>query len=53
LYVTEVACDPQGDVFFPTLNSDSWSEIFQEAHKADEKNAFDYTFKVLERKHLK
>lgn len=50
VYLTEVDLEAEGDVFFPELNFDDWNEVFCEAHEKDEKNKFDYTFKVFERK---
>ncbi len=49
LYLTEVAAEIDGDVFFPDINTGDWEEIFSESHPADEKNDFPYTFKILER----
>jgi dihydrofolate reductase len=50
LYLTNVHAKIEGDVMFPELNMDKWNLISSEAHKADEKNEFDYTFNVYERK---
>lgn len=50
LYITEVHAKPEGDTYFPEINKDEWNEISREDHKADEKNSFDYSFVVLERK---
>lgn len=49
IYLTEVEAEPEGDVFFPALDSSEWREVWQERHSADEKNEFAYTFRVLER----
>jgi dihydrofolate reductase len=49
IYLTEVDLDVEGDVFFPELNPDEWRETWREAHPADEKNEWAYTFRVLER----
>ena len=50
LYITEVHASPEGDTFFPEINMAEWKEVKREDHKADDKNAFDYSFAVLERK---
>lgn len=52
IILTEVAIDAEGDVFFPVLNSAEWQLIFEEKHQKDEKNEWDYTFKILEKKFL-
>lgn len=49
LYLTEVDAEVEGDTYFPSLDMDNWELISEEAHKADEKNEFDYTFKVYQR----
>lgn len=49
IYLTEVHAKPEGDTFFPTIDSKSWSEVSREFHFADEKNEFDYSFVVLDR----
>ncbi len=49
LYLTEVETAPEGDVFFPEIDPAQWRETFREFHPADEKNAFGYTFRILER----
>lgn len=50
IYLTSVETDVEGQVFFPEINADEWEEISAEPHLADEKNPFDYTFRVLVRK---
>ena len=50
LYLTEVHTEIEGDTFFPEFNRNEWKEISREDFKADEKNDFDYSFVVLERK---
>lgn len=49
LYLTEVDLTVEGDVFFPALDMSRWTLVSEEAHKADEKNEFDYCFKVYDR----
>lgn len=50
LYLTYVKASPEGDTYFPEVNLADWNEVKREDHKADEKNAYDYSFVVLERK---
>jgi len=50
VYITEVDLYVEGDVFFPELDEDKWKLISEEAHTKDDKNEYDYTFKILERK---
>ena len=49
LYLTEIDLETEGDVFFPELNWDEWQLISEEKHQKDEKNPYDYNFKVFER----
>ncbi len=39
-----------GDVFFPELDFSKWTLISEEKHFKDDKNEYDYTFKVFEKK---
>ena len=50
LYLTEVDLDTEGDIFFPELDMTQWQLVSEEQHNKDEKNEFDYVFKVFERK---
>jgi dihydrofolate reductase len=50
LYITEVEVESEADVFFPAINPNEWTEISRERHLADEKNAYNYSFIVYERK---
>ncbi|MFK7933124.1 MAG: dihydrofolate reductase [Saprospiraceae bacterium] len=49
IYLTEVDLQVDGDIFFPTIDSADWKEVSCEAHEADEKNKYNYVFKVFER----
>lgn len=49
IYLTVVHTELEGDTFFPKLDMSIWKEISSVAHKADEKNDFDHTFKCFER----
>jgi dihydrofolate reductase len=50
LYITEVHAQPEGDTFFPEINKEEWKETRREDHKADDKNSYNYSFIILERK---
>jgi len=50
LYLTEVAVETEGDVYFPKLLDEQWIMINKKYHVADETNSYDYTFKIYERK---
>ncbi|MGY3055150.1 dihydrofolate reductase [Pedobacter sp. UYEF25] len=50
IYLTTIHHTFDADTFFPKLNMDDWEQVSSESHKADEKNTYDYTFAVLERK---
>lgn len=49
LYLTVVDAEVEGDVFFPEINLGNWRLLSEEAHRADEKNDYDYTFQVYEK----
>lgn len=50
LYLTEVDLEVEGDVFFPEINFNDWQETFCEPHEKDEKNEYNYTFKIFEKR---
>jgi dihydrofolate reductase len=58
LYLTEVDVDvPENavytegsDVFFPELDFSKWTLVSEEKHLKDDKNEYDYTFKIFDRK---
>ena len=50
LYITYIDVEvPDGDVFFPAVDPESWTLMSRTAHTKDDKNPYDYTFEVLER----
>lgn len=49
IYLTEVAVEVQGDITFPEIDRAVWQLISEVRHTKDEKNEWDYTFKVFER----
>lgn len=50
LYLTTIHHNFDADTFFPDFDRSEWTVISSDPHKADEKNKYDYTFEVLERK---
>jgi dihydrofolate reductase len=50
LYITFVHGDFEGDTFFPEFDKKEWEEVKRTDNKADEKNAYDYSFVVFEKK---
>jgi dihydrofolate reductase len=51
LLITRVhATVPDADTFFPDIDMSAWNLVWEEAHEADEKNEYDYTFERWERK---
>ena len=49
IYLTRIHCSFDGDTFFPELVED-WTEIKREDCFRDERNKYDYSFIVLEKK---
>ncbi len=49
LYLTQVHATLAGDTWFPEWDPKEWTEVSRVDYLADEKNAFDYSFIVLER----
>lgn len=50
LYLTEVDLEVEGDVFFPEISFENWEETSCEVHEKDEKNEYNYTFKIFDKK---
>jgi len=50
IYSTEVHAECAGDTYFPEFDRGEWIEMKREDFKTDEKNEYDYSFVVLERK---
>jgi dihydrofolate reductase len=49
LYLTLVEAEVEADAFFPEWNESEWVEQENLSHPADEKNQYQFTFKVLAR----
>ncbi len=50
LYLTYIYHNFEGDTYFPEFDINDWKEIKRTDCKADEKNKYDYSFVILERK---
>lgn len=50
IYLTVVNVRLEADVYFPEIDLSQFHLVWEEAHDADEKNEFAYTFKKYERK---
>ena len=51
LYITRVHASPEGDTSFPEIKDVDWKMISSEDHSKDEKNEYDYSFTIYERRH--
>jgi len=49
IYLTEIDLEVEGDVYFPDIDAKKWKLLSSEAHQADERNEYNYIFKVYER----
>ena len=49
IYLTLIDEDFDGDTFFPELDEQQWHEEGREDHRADDRNPYDYSFRVLRR----
>ncbi|CAN5293479.1 type 3 dihydrofolate reductase [soil metagenome] len=49
LYLTEIHQEFNGDTYLPAIDWQQWREVAREHHKADAKNAYDYSFVTWER----
>ena len=49
VYRTVVEAEPEGDVFFPSLDETGWRCIRREPHAADERHAHAFTIETWER----
>ena len=49
LYLTQVDIDVEGEIYFPRVDLSEWQLLSQIDHMADEKNPYNYSFKVYQR----
>jgi len=50
LYLTQVHAILEGDTWFPKWDQKQWQEVKSEHFSADEKNNYDYSFLVLDKR---
>jgi dihydrofolate reductase len=50
IYLTEVHAVVAGNVYFPALSLKNWKKISQQSFAKSEKNEFDFSIQVLDRK---
>ncbi|MDA1268894.1 MAG: dihydrofolate reductase [Bacteroidetes bacterium] len=50
LEITEVEASPEGDTFFPELDTQHWKEKERESFPADENNEYSYSFVTYEKR---
>ena len=50
LYMTLIHARFVGDAWFPEFDLGQWREVSREDHQADDKNAYPYSFVILERR---
>jgi dihydrofolate reductase len=49
LFITQLEAQVEGDTWFPEVDFEDWALTAYAAHKADERNEFDYAFFDFER----
>jgi dihydrofolate reductase len=52
LYMTLIHASFEGDAWFPEFDLGQWREVAREDHEVDEKNAYPYSFVILERRQV-
>ena len=50
VYLTKIHTTIEGDTFFPELDFKHWKRVSEDKRLKDDKNPFDYTFYVYERR---
>ena len=50
IYLTLLDAYVEGDTFFPELDPQLWQVVSEEFHPADDRNPYNYTFYIFERK---
>lgn len=49
IYLTRVHTSPEADTFFEEFDKEQWHKVSSEAHPADERHLYAYTFEVWDR----
>ncbi len=52
IYLTRIHTELEGDTFFPVIDETKWQLESEEVYCADEKHAYDMSFRVWERKEV-
>jgi len=50
VYLTIIDTEVEGDTSYPVLDPQEWEEISRDPRKADDRNPYNYTFYIFERK---
>jgi len=50
IYLTRIHAEVEGDTLFPDFDLEEWKLVSEEHHEADDRNEFDYSFLVYDRK---
>lgn len=50
IYLTRIHQNIDGDVYFPEIDKAKWSLVSERFCEADEKNSYDHTYQIWERK---
>lgn len=50
IYLTRVEAEPEADTFFPSIDPKEWELVSQQNHEADQKNGYNYSFQIWERR---
>ncbi len=50
MYITEVNASVPADAYFPEFDPAEWKTVKETFHPKDERHAYDFTFKIYERK---
>jgi len=50
IYLTKVHVNIDGDTFFPEINENEWKLVSEEFKSKDDKNEFDHTYQIYNRK---
>jgi dihydrofolate reductase len=45
LYITNIDCTVEGDVYFPEVDLKDWDLVLEQPHSKDERHEFDYCFR--------
>lgn len=52
LYVTIIDINIDGDTYFPYIDLDIWTKIYNEYHKKDIKNEYNYSYEIYSKKDI-